>query len=52
VAKTEPQAEIPKKKIQYRTKAFRDLLENAPPVPADFDAAQAKWEYLKEKYNL
>ena len=52
VPETESQPEIPKKKVQYRTKAFRDLLENAPPVPPDFDPDQAKWEYLKEKHNL
>ncbi|MBE9226924.1 hypothetical protein IQ264_15965 [Phormidium sp. LEGE 05292] len=51
-AKLEVEAELPKKKVEYRTKAFRDLLENAPPVPADFDPEQAKWEYLKEKHNL
>ncbi|MFB2895805.1 hypothetical protein ACE1CI_23095 [Aerosakkonemataceae cyanobacterium BLCC-F50] len=51
-ATLEVEAEIPKKKVEYRTKAFRDLLENAPPVPSDFDPEQAKWEYLKEKHNL
>ncbi len=48
---TESQPETPKKQ-EYRTKAFRDLLENSPPVPPDFDPEQAKWEYLKEKHNL
>ena len=32
--------------------AFKELFEHAPPVPPDFDADQAKWEYLKEKHNL
>lgn len=32
--------------------AFKGLFEHAPPVPPDFDPAQAKWEYLKEKHNL
>ncbi len=49
---SESQAETPKKQVRYRTKAFRDLLENSPPVPPDFDPEQAKWEYLKEKHNL
>jgi hypothetical protein len=49
---TELQPETPKNQVQYRTKAFKDLLENAPPVPSDFDPEQAKWEYLKEKHNL
>ena len=48
---TASQPETPKKR-EYRTKAFRDLLENSPPVPPDFDPEQAKWEYLKEKHNL
>jgi hypothetical protein len=52
VTETEFQAQIPKKKVQYRTKAFRDLLENTPPVRADFDPEQARWEALKEKYDL
>ena len=52
VPETESQLEIPKRKVQHRSKTFRDLLENAPPVPADFDPDQAKWEYLKEKHNL
>ena len=52
MAESEPKAETPQKKVQYRTKAFRDLLENAPQLPPDFDPNQAKWEYLKEKHNL
>lgn len=40
------------KKREYKVQALKDLLENAPPTPPDFDHAQAKWEYLKEKHNL
>jgi hypothetical protein len=47
---SEPAPETPKRKS--RIKAFQGLFENAPPVPADFDPDQAKWEYLKEKHNL
>ena len=47
---SEPVPETPKRKS--RIKAFQGLFENAPPVPADFDPDQAKWEYLKEKHNL
>jgi hypothetical protein len=47
---TEPAPETPKRKS--RSKAFQGLFENAPTVPADFDPDQAKYEYLKEKYNL
>ncbi len=52
VPEIESQAQTLKRKVQSRTKAFRELLENAPPVPPDFDPDQAKWEYLKEKHNL
>ena len=46
----EPAPETPKRKS--RIKAFKGLFENAPPIPADFDPDQAKYEYLKEKHNL
>jgi hypothetical protein len=52
VPKTELQPETSKKKVQYRTQAFKDLLENVPPILPDFDPDRAKWEYLKEKYDL
>lgn len=45
-----PQAETPRRKS--KVKAFEGLFENAPPVPPDFDPDQARWEALKEKYNL
>ncbi|KAB8314958.1 hypothetical protein SD81_033700 [Tolypothrix campylonemoides VB511288] len=40
------------KKREYKVQALKDLLENAPPTPPDFDPDQARWEYLKEKHNL
>lgn len=40
------------KKREYKVQALKDLLENAPPTPPDFDPDQAKWQYLKEKHNL
>ncbi|NES18503.1 MAG: hypothetical protein F6K41_06145 [Symploca sp. SIO3E6] len=40
------------KKREYKVQALKDLLENAPPTPLDFDPEKAKWEYLKEKHNL
>jgi len=46
----ESQPETPQRKS--RVKAFQGLFENAPPVPPDFDADQARWEALKEKHNL
>lgn len=44
--------ESSKKKVKFGVKSLNELLENAPPVPEDFDPEQAKWEYLKEKHNL
>ena len=35
-----------------QVKAFQDLFENLEPVPKDFDPDEAKWEALKEKYDL
>lgn len=46
-----PASDAPKKR-EYRVQALKDLLENAPSTPPDFDPDQAKWEYLKEKHNL
>lgn len=40
------------KKREYKVQALKDLLENAPPTPPDFDPEQARWEALKEKHNL
>lgn len=58
-ASIEPPKEItlaesptPPEKPEYRIKALKSLLENAPPLPPDFDPDRAKWEYLKEKHNL
>jgi hypothetical protein len=48
---TEPSAEQPKKRVS-KLKSLQDLLDNAPPVPPDFDPDEARWEALKEKYDL
>ena len=48
---TEPQPTTPKKR-EYKVQALKDLLENAPPTPPDFDPDEARWEALKEKHNL
>ena len=47
---SEPAPETPRRRSKI--KALQNWFENAPPVPVDFDADQAKWEYLKEKHNL
>jgi hypothetical protein len=49
----ETQATTPKKrKRKTSVKAFQDLFENTEPAPPDFDPDQARWEALKEKYDL
>ena len=50
VTDSESQPEVPK--IKSQVKSLRELLENAPPVPPDFDPDEARWEALKEKHNL
>ncbi len=47
---SESQPEIPKR--TSKVKAFQGLFENAPAVPLYYDADQARWEALMEKYNL
>ncbi len=44
--------EVSKQRLRARVKSLKELLENAPPVPPDFDPEQARWEALKEKYEL
>jgi len=44
--------ETPQTKFKTKVKAFQALFENTQPVPPDFDADEARWEALKEKYNL
>jgi hypothetical protein len=50
--KTELHSEAFKNNLESKVKSLRELLENAPPVPPDFDPDEARWEALKEKYNL
>jgi hypothetical protein len=42
VPETELQPEVSKKKLQSKVKSLRELLENAPPIPPDFDPDQAR----------
>ncbi|MEG4270719.1 MULTISPECIES: hypothetical protein [unclassified Microcoleus] len=42
----------PKRKVTTKIKALQAWFENTQPVSPDFDADQARWEALKEKYNL
>jgi hypothetical protein len=54
-AENHPETSLPKpsdKKPRTQVKAFQDLFENTQPAPPDFDPEQARWEVLKEKYDL
>jgi hypothetical protein len=42
----------PKRKVTTKIKALQAWFENTEPVSPDFDAEAARWEALKEKYNL
>jgi hypothetical protein len=42
----------PKRVVACDIPALKEWLEKTEPVPPDFDADRAKWEYLKEKHNL
>jgi hypothetical protein len=46
------QPELSDQKPRTQVKAFQDLFENTQPAPPDFDPEQARWEALKEKYDL
>jgi hypothetical protein len=48
-----PSNDGPSKKINgEKVKSLKELLEAAPPISADFDPEQARWEILREKYDL
>ena len=46
------QPEPSNKKPRTQVTAFQDLFENTQPAPPDFEPEQARWEALKEKYDL
>jgi hypothetical protein len=52
VASSKETQTTPPKKRKTIVKAFQDLFENTEPAPPDFDPDQARWEALKEKYDL
>jgi hypothetical protein len=39
-------------KIRTGVSAFQDLFDGLEPVAADFDPDEARWQALKEKYEL
>ena len=46
------QSEEAKPKRPSKIKAFQGFFESTQPAPPDFDPDQARWEALKEKYDL
>lgn len=42
----------PQKRAKTSVKALQDLFEDIEPVAPDFDPDEARWEALKEKYDL
>lgn len=49
---TEAPAETPRPRRPSKIKALQDWFEKTEPAPPDFDPDQARWEALKEKYDL
>jgi hypothetical protein len=48
-----PPDSIPaQKRAKTSVKALQDLFEDIEPVAPDFDPDEARWEALKEKYDL
>ena len=52
VAARAVQAETPKRQRPSQIEALKDWFSETEPAPPDFDPEQARWEALKEKYNL
>jgi hypothetical protein len=50
VTETESKTETPKRPTKI--KALQDWFAKTQPAPPDFDPEEARWEALKEKYNL
>ncbi len=50
--KIQSQAKATKRKSPSKIKALQDWFEKTKPTPPDFDADRARWEALKEKYDL
>jgi hypothetical protein len=52
ISQPQPLAIAPQGKVKTSVKAFQDLFEGIEPVADDFDVDTARWEALKEKYDL
>ena len=46
------QPETSKRQRPSQIQALKDWFSETEPAPPDFDPEQARWEALKEKYNL
>lgn len=42
----------PYRQVECNVPILKEWLELTEPAPPDFDDDRAKWDYLKEKYNL
>lgn len=49
---TSSKAAATRSKRKSQVKALQGWFEKTKPVPPDFDVDEARWEALKEKYNL
>jgi hypothetical protein len=52
IPQSTPISNSPQKRAKTSVKALQDLFENIEPVDPDFDPDEARWEALKEKYDL
>ncbi|NER00759.1 MAG: hypothetical protein F6K30_29370 [Cyanothece sp. SIO2G6] len=50
IKQTDPQVELPKRGSSVQ--AFQGLFEKTSPLADSMDTDEAKWAYLKEKYDL
>jgi hypothetical protein len=51
-SKTEMNPAKTHRQVECSVPTLKEWLELTEPAPSDFDDDQAKWDYLKEKYNL
>ena len=52
ISESTPALTPPQKRAKTAVKALQDLFEDTEPAPEDFDVDEARWEALKEKYDL
>jgi len=52
VSKTDAENLTSKRQPRTKIKALQNWFEKTQPAPPDFDPDEARWEALKEKYNL